>query len=104
VLSVSLKIDKIEYRALKTFFVKEGSRPNEIHSRFINVYGDCYPSFSTIKKWAAKFKRGRTSLEIDPLELFPKSATKPDINENVHNILFVDRRIKMREIAKTVGI
>ena len=56
-LSVSLKMDKIEYRAVIKFFVKEGLTPNEIHSEFIKVYGDSSPSFSTIKKWAAEFKR-----------------------------------------------
>jgi len=50
VLSVSLKIDTIEYGAVIKFFVKEGLTPNEIHSKFINVYGDSFPSFSTIKK------------------------------------------------------
>jgi len=34
-LSVSLKIDKIEYRAVIKFFVKEGLTPNEIHSKFL---------------------------------------------------------------------
>ena len=67
-LSVSLKMDKIEYRAVINFFVKEGLTPNEIHSKFIRVYGDPSPSFSIIKKWAAEFKRGRTSLEDDPRE------------------------------------
>jgi len=50
-------MDKIEYRAVIKFFVKEGLTPNEIHSEFIKVYGDSSPSFSTIKKWAAEFKR-----------------------------------------------
>jgi transposase len=63
--SVSLKIDKIEYRAVIKFFVKEGLTPKEIYSKFIKVYGDPSPSFSTIKKWAAEYKRGRTSLEED---------------------------------------
>ena len=58
VLSVSLKMDKIEYRAVIKFFVKEGLTPKEIHSKFIKVYGDSSASFSTIKKWAAEFKRG----------------------------------------------
>jgi hypothetical protein len=49
VLSVSLKIDKIEYRAVIKFFVKEGLTPNEIHSKFIKVYGDSSPSFLTIR-------------------------------------------------------
>ena len=85
-MSVSIKMDKIEYRAVKKFFVKEGLTPNEIHLKFIKVYGDSSPSFSTIKKWAAEFKRGRTSLEDDPREGRPKSATTPEIIEQMHYI------------------
>jgi hypothetical protein len=48
VLSVSFNVDEIEHRAVKIVFVKEGLMPNEIHSKFINVYGDSSPSFSTI--------------------------------------------------------
>ena len=70
-------MDKIEYCAVMKFFVKEGLTPNEIHSKFIKVYGDSSPSFSTIRKWAVKFKRGRTSLEGDPRERRPKSAITP---------------------------
>jgi transposase len=72
-------MDKIEYRAVIKFFVKEGLTPNEIHSKFINVYGDSSPFFSTINKWAAEFKRGRTSLEGDPRDGRPKSATTSEI-------------------------
>jgi len=75
--------------------------PNEIHSKFINVYGDSSPSFSTIKKWAAEFKRGRTSLEDDPREGHPKSATS-EIMEQVHDMVLDDRRMKVRETAKTI--
>jgi len=97
-------MDKIEYRAVIKFFVKEGLTPNEIHSKFTKVYGDSSPSFSTIKKWAAEFKRGRTSLEDDPREGRPNSATTPEIIEQVHDMLLDDRRMKMREIAETIGI
>jgi hypothetical protein len=31
--------------------------PNESHSKFININGDSFPSFSIINKWAVKFKR-----------------------------------------------
>jgi hypothetical protein len=54
-------MDKIEYRTVIKFFVKEGLTPNEIHLKFIKVYGDSSPSFSTIKKWAAELKHGHTS-------------------------------------------
>jgi histone-lysine N-methyltransferase SETMAR len=97
-------MEKIEYRAVMKFFVKEGLTPNEIHSKFIDVYGDSSPSFSTIKKWAAEFKHGRTSLEDNPREERPKSATTPEIIEQVHDMVLDDQRIKVREIAETIGI
>jgi len=103
VLSVSLKMDKIEYRTVKKFFVKEGLTPNEIHSKVINVYGDFSPSFSTIKKWAAEFKRGRTSPEDNPREGRPKIATTPEIIKQMHDMILDDRRMKVREIAETIG-
>ena len=97
-------MDKIQYRAVIKFFVKKGLTPNKIHSKFINVYGDSTPSFSTINKWAAVFKRGRTSLEDNPREGRPKSATTPEIIKQVHDMVLDDRRMKVREIAETIGI
>jgi transposase len=97
-------MDKIEYRAVIKFFVKEGLTPNEIHSKFVKVYGDCSPKLSTIEKWAAKFKRGSTSLEDDPCEGCPKSAATPETIEQVHDMLLDDRRMKVREISETIGI
>jgi transposase len=59
---------------------------------------------STIKEWAAEFKRGRTSREGDPREGHPKSATTPEITEQVLDMVLDDRRMKVREIAETIGI
>ena len=97
-------MDKIEYCAVIKFFVKEGLTPNEINLKFMKVYGDSSPSFLTIKKWAAEFERGRTSLESDPREGHPKSATTPGIIEQVHDMVLDDGRMKVREIAETAGI
>jgi len=93
-LSVSLKMDETEYHAVIKVFVKEGLTPNEIHSKFIKVYGYSSSLFSTIKKWAAEFKRGHTNLEDDPREGRPKSATTPEIIEQVHDMVLDDRRMK----------
>ena len=60
-------MDKTEYCVVIKFFVKESLTPNEIHLKFIKVYGDSSSSFSTINKRAAEFKRGSTSLEDNPL-------------------------------------
>jgi histone-lysine N-methyltransferase SETMAR len=80
-------MDKIEFRAVIKFFVKEGLTPNEIHSKFIKVYGDSSLSFSTLKKWAVEFKRGRTSLEDDSREGRPKSATTREIIVQCQSVL-----------------
>jgi transposase len=97
-------MDKIEYCAAIKFFVKEGLMPNEIHSKVIKVYGDSSPLFSTIKKWDAAFKCGRTSLKDNPREGRPKSATTPEIIEQVHDMVLDDRRMEVREVAETMGI
>jgi histone-lysine N-methyltransferase SETMAR len=98
-------MDKIAYCVVINFFVKEGLTPNEIYSKFIKVYGDSSPYFSTIKKRAAKFKRGRTSLEDDPYEgRLKKCATTPEIIKQVHDMILGDRRMKVRKIAETIGI
>ena len=41
-------MDKIGYRAVIKKFVKEGLTPYEIHSKFIEVYGDCSPSYMAV--------------------------------------------------------
>jgi hypothetical protein len=97
-------MEEIEYHTVIKFFVKEGLTPNEIHSKFIKIYGDSSPSFLTIKKRAAEFKRGRTNVEDDPREGCPKSATTPEIIEQVHDMVLNNRQIKVRESAETIGI
>lgn len=97
-------MNKVEYRAVIRFFVLDGLTPQEIHPKLTKVYGDSAPSMSTVKKWAAEFKRGRTSLEDDPREGQPKTATTPETIEEVHDIVLDNRRVKVREIAETVGI
>jgi hypothetical protein len=49
VLSASLKMDKIQYRAVIKFFVKEGLMPKEIHLKFIKVYVDFLLRFQQLK-------------------------------------------------------
>jgi len=53
--------------------------PNEIHVKFIKVYGDSSPLFSTLKKWAAKLKLGRKSLEAH-------SRSKTHLCENLWTV------------------
>lgn len=68
-------MDKLEYCAAIQFFVLDGLTPKEIGPKLTKVYGNSTHAMSTVKKWAAEFKRGRTSLKDDPYEERPKTAT-----------------------------
>ncbi|EFN90075.1 hypothetical protein EAI_02741, partial [Harpegnathos saltator] len=70
-------MEKIEYHAVIKFFVLNGLTSTKIHPKLLKVYKDASPSLSAAKKWAALFKSSRTSLEDDPREGCPKTATTP---------------------------
>ena len=52
-----------EVRTIIKYFCKKGMSPKEIHDDFIKTIGDEFPSYSTVKKWAAEFRRGIKSME-----------------------------------------
>ncbi|KAL6257504.1 hypothetical protein P5V15_011074 [Pogonomyrmex californicus] len=97
-------MEKIEYRAVIKFLHLKGNTPAQIKIELDAVYGDSAPSFATVKRWAAEFKRGRTSLADDERSGRPKTATTADNIENIHQMVLDDRRIKVREIAEAMGI
>lgn len=68
------------------------------------VYGDSAHSMSTIKKWAAEFKRGCTSLDNKFRGGRPKKATSPETIKKVNDIMFDHRRVMVSEINEDVGI
>ncbi|KAM8718673.1 hypothetical protein ACLKA7_001392 [Drosophila subpalustris] len=59
---------------------------------------------STICDWYSNFKRGRTSTEDSKRSGRPKEVIIPEIIRQVRQIVLTDRRVKVREIAETVGM
>ena len=53
------KMEKIEVRAVIKYLCKKGMSPKEIHEDFMETLEKESPSYSTVKKWAAEFRRGR---------------------------------------------
>ena len=93
-------MDKTEYRAVIKFFVKEGLTPNEIHSKFM---GTLLLHFQLLRNGLLSLNMAvPTNLEDDPRG--PPKSTTPEIIEQVHDMVLDDRRIKVREIAETIGI
>ncbi|KYQ60538.1 hypothetical protein ALC60_00406 [Trachymyrmex zeteki] len=54
-------MEKIEYCAIIKFLHLKGNTSTQIKAELDAVYGDSVPSFATVKRWVAEFKRGRTS-------------------------------------------
>lgn len=98
------KIEKIEYRAVIKYLFLKGNTPSKIKEELDAVYGDCAPSFTTVKFWAAEFKRGRTSLGDDERSGRPKTATMDDNIAEIHQIVLDNRRVKVREIAEAMSM
>ena len=61
---------------------------------------------STLKRWAAEFKRGRESIEDDAGSGRPVEASAPEIEKvaEVEAMVMSDRRLKIVEIAAAGGI
>ncbi|GFT37180.1 HTH_48 domain-containing protein [Trichonephila clavipes] len=84
--------DKFEYRAvIKSLFLK-GNTPTQIKNELDSVYGDSAPSFTTVKVWAAEFKRSRKSLGDDERSGRPNTATTDEHIAKVHQIVLDDHR------------
>ena len=58
----------------------------------VSTLGDDAPALSTVKKWAAEFKRGRESLEDDPRSGRSSTATTQENIDRIHQIVMNDRR------------
>jgi transposase len=56
-------MEKVEIRAVIKYLCKKGMSSKEILENFMDTLRRESPSYSTVKKWAAEFKRGRESIE-----------------------------------------
>ena len=98
------KMKKLEIRAVIKYFCKKGMPPKEINEDFMETLGKESAFYSTVKKWAADFKRGRESVEDDIRSGRPKYATSDENVKFVHTLVMCDRRRDLRSIASEVGI
>jgi len=68
------------------------------------VYGKCAPSYAMVKRWAAEFRQGRSSLEDEPWSGHPSEAVCEENCRAVENTELQNRRVNVQLIADAVGI
>lgn len=95
---------KIEQRVVIKFLTKFGKGPSEIEADLRKVYGESTLPSSTIKRWAAEFKRGRENFEDDPRSGRPSTAVTDENVAKIEQLVRSDRRIKIKEIEREVPI
>ena len=59
------KMEKVEVRAIIMYLCRKRMSAKEIHEDFMETLGKESPSFSTVKKRAAEFRRRRESTDDD---------------------------------------
>lgn len=84
-----------------TFLFLEGVAPKQIHERLLKVYKDSLLSI-WIERWAAEFKRGRTSLENDPRDERVKTATTLETERDLVETLGILLR-SVKDISTSSG-
>ena len=70
----------------------------------VSTLGDDAPALSTVKKWAAEFKRRRESLEDDPRSGRPSRATTQENIDRIHQMVMNNRRLTIRHLANVISI
>ena len=99
-----VNMDAIWHRGLIRYLQKKGLAPKEIHADKVATLGDDAPALSTVKKWAAEFKRGRKNLQDDPRSGGLSTTTTQENIDRIHQIAINDRRLTVNHIANVMSI
>ncbi|XP_013380694.1 putative uncharacterized protein FLJ37770 [Lingula anatina] len=67
----------------------------------VATLGNDAPSYATVKRWVAKFKQGKESIEDDAHPGRPVTVATPEMVNKVYDIVMTDRRVTERYVAST---
>jgi len=95
--------NNMETRAVINYFFLQGKAPKEMHAILTQTLGAHVPSYATVKKWVAQFKRGHFPSCDAPRPGRPKTVTTPEIIGQIHELILANRRISAKSIAEQMG-
>ncbi|KAF2891306.1 hypothetical protein ILUMI_14867 [Ignelater luminosus] len=87
-----------ELAAKLTQTVKENITPLQILEDMQETLGESALSYSTVKKWSAEFKLGRSSIKDETRPGHPKTVATSELVENVEEIIVSDRHLKLSRL------
>jgi len=90
--------------AVIKFLFLEGKAWKEIHIILTETLGEHAPSDATFKNWVAQFKHGDFSICDVPHPGQPKTVTNPEINNQIHELIWEDLWISAKSIAEQLDI
>ena len=76
----------------------------EGNSRHSETLAEYAPPNAIVKNWVAQFIRGGFSTSDAPRPGRPKTVTTPAIIDQIHELIWEDRRISAKSIAEQLGI
>lgn len=99
-----MDLSREHFRAMIFYDFKVGLSVKECLERLRSAFGDSSPSQSTVYEWYSEFRRGRKSLEDEPREGRPQTATTEENISSVQMMLKDDPRCTYQQIQQTLGI
>lgn len=97
-------MDKSEFRVLIKHCFLVGRTTVETKQWLDRHYSGSAPAYSTIKYWFVQFRRDRTTTTDAPRSGRPHDAVTPRNIKKIREIVLNNRKLKLIEIAKLVGI
>lgn len=95
---------KEEQRSVIRFLWSEGASGAEIYRRLSAQYGNSVLPQRSVYEWIEKFKNGRTSVTHEEGAGRPSTATTDDNIERVRDMVLLDRRVTIDEVANRLQI
>lgn len=69
------------------FFVLKSLSATEVHEKILSSSKESASLYPTVRRWVLKFERGRTSVKDEPRSGRPKTASRPEIIQGIHDIV-----------------
>ena len=91
-------------RALIKYHILKGMSTTEIHEDIMQTLGKKAPSYTTVKRWVADFKRGKEDVKDYTRSRRPIDVVTDQQIEAVHRAVKDDRRVTLRKLAETFSI